>query len=107
METFDNVMADYYNLKGGAFFLYGDDIYVPNYGQENDGNCTEYIIAIVSPGVYSSYFPAFTGLMKKNTVWIEKPRGANTTSKVYRFTTAGYLNPSGIGKTRQAVWTLV
>lgn len=107
VETFDNLMKDYSNLVGGAFFLYGDDIYVPNYGQENDGNCTEYIIATVSPGVYSSYFPGFTGLMKKNTVWVEKPRNGSTTSKVYKFTTAGYLNPSGVGKTRQAVWTLV
>jgi hypothetical protein len=107
METLENTMADFTNLVGGSTFVYGDNIYVPNYGVENDGNCTEYIIATVSPDIYALDYPAFTGLMKSNTVWVERPRGANTTSKVYKFTTAGYLNAAGAGKTRQAVWSLV
>jgi hypothetical protein len=60
-------------------------------------------IIIASPDIVALDYPNFAGLMKKNTVWVEKPRNGSTASKVYKFTTAGYLNPSGVGKTRQAV----
>lgn len=104
LETFDNVMQTPGALIGGAYFLYGNDIYVPNYGVDGDGSVVEYIISIATPDVYAATFPASTLLMKTNTIWVNKARGATTNTRTFRFTTGGYLNAAGAGKTRQAVW---
>lgn len=104
LETFDNVLESAGILVGGAYFLYGDNIYVPNYGVDGDGSVTEYIIATTTPDAYTLAFPASTLLMKTNTIWINKARGSTTNTRTFQFTTAGYLNAAGAGKTRQAVW---
>lgn len=105
--TFDNVLQNSGSLLGGAFFLYGNNIYVPNYGVDGDGSVIEYIISTASPDTYASTFPSSTLLMKSNTIWVQKARGSTTATKTYLFTTGGYLNAAGAGKTRQAVWELI
>lgn len=107
LRTFDNVYASAGTLQGGAYYLYGDNIYVPNYGTDGDQVVTEYIISIVSPDTYAAAFPTSLLLMKTNTVWVKKPRTSTTTAQTYKFTTGGYLNAAGAGKTRQAVWALI
>lgn len=109
IESLGAVMATTTSIQGTAGVtspIYGNDLFIPNYGNYGDNSCFEYIISPYTPDQYAAILPTSQLLMKPNTIWIRKATGGANIPLKYIFTTPGYLNAAAAGQTRQAAWQL-